>query len=72
MWLIVNDLHVHNYVITITCDVMIKAYSVLVLQEGDTPLHNAACRGHNKVVQVLYEAGAKVDVTNHVSWVTTL
>ena len=43
-----------------------------MLQVGNTLLHWAAYFGKNEVVQLLVDAGAKVDVTNHVSWVTTL
>ena len=40
---------------------------VHVLQGGDTPLHWAACNGHNKAIDILMAAGAKADVKNNVS-----
>ena len=66
--LVVNDcMCICNYFITNTCKVVIKMY-VHVLQGGDTPLHWAACNGHNKAIDILMAAGAKVDVKNNVSW----
>lgn len=36
------------------------------VQDGDTPLHYAARKGHEEVVKVLLEAGAIKDVRNEV------
>ena len=66
--LVVNDcMCICNYFITNTCKIVIKMY-VHVLQEGDTPLHLAAYNGHNRAIDILMAAGAKVDVKNKVSW----
>ena len=40
---------------------------VCALQEGNTPLHYAAYKGHGEVVDTLVNAGATVDVINNVS-----
>ena len=70
--LVVNDcMCICNYFITNTCKVVIKMY-VHVLQDGDTPLHKAAYFGHNKAIDILMAAGAKIDVKNNVSWSSSI
>lgn len=43
-----------------------------VLQDGATPLYRAAFYGHNDTVDILVEAGAKVDTIDQVSWKTLI
>jgi ankyrin repeat protein len=38
----------------------------LVLQDGDTPLINAAYERHTKVVSTLLSVGAQLDISNNV------
>ena len=38
-----------------------------MLQVGSTPLHRAASRGHDDIMDALITAGAEVDATNNVS-----
>ena len=39
---------------------------VLMLQDGDTALHNAAVRGRIEVVKALVDCGAAVDIRDQV------
>ena len=38
----------------------------LYLQDGDTPLHEACRRGHEKIVEMLVTGGADVEMKNNV------
>ena len=40
--------------------------SALVLKDGNTALHNAAQKGHLKVVEILLDHGANIEATNKV------
>ena len=42
---------------------------VCALQDGRTPLHCAAIKGHDEVVDTLVNAGATVDAIDKVSYV---
>lgn len=39
---------------------------MIVLQDGETPLHLAACKAHLPVVEFLVQSGAGVDKGNEV------
>ena len=47
--------------------VMCNDYCKHVLQDGYTPLHDAASNGHTEAVDYLIGIGATVDITNSVS-----
>ena len=39
----------------------------MYIQEGYTPLHNASQEGHDRIVEILLQAGASVDLQTKVS-----
>ena len=39
-----------------------------ILQSGETPLHLASWRGNDKIVQVLIQSGADVNIVNIASY----
>ena len=43
--------------------------TLVSLQDGDTPLHEASAKGHEAVVEVLLKAGAYHSIKNSVSMV---
>ena len=43
--------------------------TLVSLQYGDTPLHNASAKGHKAVVEVLLKASADHSIKNRVSMV---
>ena len=46
---------------------MCNNYCKHVLQDGNTPLHDAAYNGHTEAVDYLIGIGVTVDITNIVS-----
>ena len=53
----------YNY---IDCVDRMIVSEVLMLQDGDTALHNAAVRGHIEAVKTLVDCGAAVDIRDQV------
>ena len=44
------------------------ALILLLLQNGDTPLHGASLKGDTKTVKILARSGANINITNNVSF----
>ena len=51
---------------------MIVSDIILVLQDGETALHEAALRGRVAAVKTLVECGASVDIRNTVYTISSL
>ena len=43
--------------------------ALVLLQDGDTPLHKASANGHEVVVEVLLKGGADHFISNRVSMI---
>ena len=53
--------------VAIAYDLHIMALMLLLLQNGDIPLHRASLKGDTKAVKILARSGANINIKNNVS-----